>query len=38
LLAVGASKVDDALPRVELAASTMVASTVLNLDEVIAKE
>lgn len=38
LLAVGETKADDQLPPAELAAWTMVASALLNLDETITKE
>jgi hypothetical protein len=38
LLRVGESKVDDALDQPELAAWTMVASAILNLDETVTKE
>jgi hypothetical protein len=37
LIAVGESKADPALPRPELAAMTMVANLILNLDEVLTK-
>ena len=38
LLQVGESKVDDKLDQSELAAWTMVASAILNLDETVTKE
>jgi len=38
LLHVGESKVDDKIDQTELAAWTMVASAILNLDETITKE
>jgi hypothetical protein len=38
LLGVGESKADDKIDRAELAAWTMVASAILNLDEAITKE
>ena len=38
LLRVGESKVDDKIDQTELAAWTMVASAILNLDETITKE
>jgi hypothetical protein len=38
LLHVGESKVDEKLDRSELAAWTMVASAILNLDETVTKE
>jgi hypothetical protein len=38
LLRVGESKVDDKIDQSELAAWTMVASAILNLDETITKE
>jgi Protein of unknown function (DUF1553)/Protein of unknown function (DUF1549)/Planctomycete cytochrome C/Concanavalin A-like lectin/glucanases superfamily len=38
LIALGAAKADAALPQIELAAHTMVASALLNLDEFVTKD